>query len=227
MVSFNVIGGDTITKILLDLTGASPDSIIGKREFTIAMTTLLITMPLSLYRLALSLELQLNPDTNKRPFLYRNVGRLAKASFLSIIFVTFILITIVVRAFTMREVLLEYPAQWEIFNLGGTTQAVGIMAFGNVYYSTHLDLSIHTDVYAIILLLAAFICHHNSFLLYCAIENRSEQKWSKVTHISILTSTALMLVFALGGYGTFTGQTQGMAKALKHISHNFCVLGIS
>ena len=53
------------------------------------------------------------------------------------------------------------------------------------------------------------MCHHNSFLLYCSIENTSLTKWNKVTHASILLSFLTMILMAFGGYATFTGKVQG------------------
>ena len=55
----------------------------------------------------------------------------------------------------------------------------------------------------------AFMCHHNSFLLYESIANTSITKWKKVTHVSISISFIMMVSMALGGYATFTGQAQG------------------
>lgn len=55
----------------------------------------------------------------------------------------------------------------------------------------------------------AFMCHHNTFMIYSSMRNTSQEKWQKVTHISISTSLLISLVFALVGYGTFTGYVQG------------------
>jgi sodium-coupled neutral amino acid transporter 11 len=53
------------------------------------------------------------------------------------------------------------------------------------------------------------MCHHNTFLLYCSIENTSIAKWNKVTHASIFVSFITMILMAFGGYATFTGYVQG------------------
>lgn len=50
MISYNIIVGDTVTKVLIRTTGVSPDSIIAQRETVVFLTTLVITLPLSLYR---------------------------------------------------------------------------------------------------------------------------------------------------------------------------------
>lgn len=53
------------------------------------------------------------------------------------------------------------------------------------------------------------MCHHNTFLLYCSIDNKSLAKWNKVTHASIMISFITMILMAFAGYATFTGHVQG------------------
>ena len=51
MTSYNVIVGDTVTKIVLFVTNADPEtSVFARREFVIIVTTFLVTLPLSLYK---------------------------------------------------------------------------------------------------------------------------------------------------------------------------------
>ena len=50
MVSYNVIVGDTVTRIFVRLSGLEPDSFLAQREVVIVAVTLLITLPLSLYK---------------------------------------------------------------------------------------------------------------------------------------------------------------------------------
>ena len=60
------------------------------------------------------------------------------------------------------------------------------------------------------------MCHHNTFLLYCSIDNTSLTKWNKVTHASILVSFITMVLMAFGGYATFTESVQG------DLLNNYC-----
>ncbi len=60
------------------------------------------------------------------------------------------------------------------------------------------------------------MCHHNSFLLYSALEGASQQRWNRVTHVSVLLSFLAMLTFSVGGYVTFLEQTQG------DLLNNYC-----
>jgi hypothetical protein len=55
----------------------------------------------------------------------------------------------------------------------------------------------------------AFMCHHNTFLIYGSMENATEKRWEIVTHISILTSLVVALLFGIAGYATFTAFSQG------------------
>lgn len=63
-------------------------------------------------------------------------------------------------------------------------------------------------------LLLAFICHHNSFLIYNSLERPTLSNWSQVTHISVGSALIISAAFAVAGYTTFTGYTQGITKEL-------------
>jgi sodium-coupled neutral amino acid transporter 11 len=83
MVSYNVAVGDTLTKVLMRLTGVGAESLLSHRETVVALATVFITAPLC---------------------LYRDIAKLAKVSFLSLVFVAFILIAIFIRLETMHDI---------------------------------------------------------------------------------------------------------------------------
>lgn len=56
---------------------------------------------------------------------------------------------------------------------------------------------------------AAFICHHNSFLIYGSLERPTLANWSRITHVSVGSALVISAAFAVAGYTTFTGYTQG------------------
>lgn len=56
---------------------------------------------------------------------------------------------------------------------------------------------------------SAFICHHNSFLIYGSLEEPTLKNWSQVTHMSVSLALVISVVFAACGYMTFTGYTEG------------------
>ncbi|RXN31541.1 sodium-coupled neutral amino acid transporter 11 [Labeo rohita] len=62
----------------------------------------------------------------------------------------------------------------------------------------------------------AFICHHNSFMIYGSLQEPTLSSWSFVTHISVGSAVLVSAVFAAAGYATFTGYTQG------DIFENYC-----
>lgn len=85
----------------------------------------------------------------------------------------------------------DTPGAFDFAN-GGVTESIGIMAF-------------------------AYMCSHNSFLLYESMENPTEKRWNRVTHISLASSCFIVLLFGVSGYVTFTGFTQG------DLLENYCM----
>lgn len=76
MVSYNVVVGDTVTKVIVRLTGIEPDNVFARREVIVLVATIFISVPLC---------------------LYRDIAKLAKISFFSLVCIAFILITILMR----------------------------------------------------------------------------------------------------------------------------------
>ena len=58
--------------------------------------------------------------------------------------------------------------------------------------------------------IAAYMCHHNTFLIHASLENPTKERWNFVTHVSVLFCMIVMLIFSLIGYASFTGWTQGI-----------------
>ncbi|XP_011695660.1 PREDICTED: putative sodium-coupled neutral amino acid transporter 11 isoform X2 [Wasmannia auropunctata] len=170
MVSYNVVVGDTVTKVLIRVTGMDETNILAHRQVVILLATLCVTIPLC---------------------LYRNVARLAKISFLSLVCVGFILIAIFIRMDSMSAMVPSQKDSWRFANFPGVVPSVGIMAF-------------------------AFMCHHNTFLIYGSIERATQQKWDMVTHWSLFTSFLIAAAFGIAGYATFTSYVQG------DLMENYC-----
>ncbi|XP_059488031.1 putative sodium-coupled neutral amino acid transporter 11 isoform X2 [Neocloeon triangulifer] len=162
MVSYNIVVGDTVTKVLIRMTGMSHDSALAHRELVTLLATLLVTLPLC---------------------LQRDVARLARVSFMSLVFVALILAAIIARAPYMEPLVPPVVDGWR-FAKGDLVPAVGIMAF-------------------------AFMCHHNTFLIYHSMEGASQKRWDTVTHISVGVSALVSFAFGAIGYATFTDWAQG------------------
>ncbi|XP_043987368.1 putative sodium-coupled neutral amino acid transporter 11 [Gambusia affinis] len=169
MISYNITTGDTLTKVFQRIPGVGPDHILAERHFVILLSTFLFTLPLS---------------------LYRNIERLGKVSFLSMVLTLTILIIVMIRAATLGPQIVPTENAWA-FAKWNAIQAVGVMSF-------------------------AFICHHNSFLIYNSLEHPTLSNWSRVTHMSVGSALIISAVFAVAGYTTFTGYTQG------DIFENYC-----
>ncbi|KAG9243990.1 amino acid transporter-like protein [Calycina marina] len=116
--------------------------------------------------------------------LYRDIAKLSKASTLALISMTVILLTVVTQGFLV-------PAEsrgtfstplWTIN--GGVFQAIGVISF-------------------------AFVCHHNSLLIYGSLKTPTIDRFAKVTHYSTSISMAACLLMALAGFLTFGSLTQG------------------
>lgn len=84
MISYNIIVGDTATKVLIRLFSLPHDSLLAQRYFVIAMATIFITTPLC---------------------MLRNVARLAKASIMSFVMVLLIFVTILVRYESLHDIM--------------------------------------------------------------------------------------------------------------------------
>ena len=69
---------------------------------------------------------------------------------------------------------------------------------------------IHSGIFeAIGVISFAFVCHHNSLLIYGSLRKPTIDRFTKVTHYSTGISLAACLVMALSGYLTFGSKTQG------------------
>ncbi|XP_059355418.1 putative sodium-coupled neutral amino acid transporter 11 [Carassius carassius] len=169
MISYNIITGDTLTKVFMRIQGVGPGNILTERHFVIMMSTLLFTLPLS---------------------LYKDIAKLGKVSLLSMLLTLAILITVVVRAATLGPQIPASDDAW-VFARWNAIQAVAVMSF-------------------------AFICHHNSFMIYGSLREPTLSSWSLVTHVSVGSAVLVSAVFAAAGYVTFTGYTQG------DIFENYC-----
>jgi sodium-coupled neutral amino acid transporter 11 len=108
MISYNVIIGDTTTKVLIRLFNVSRNNIFGNRNSVVFLCSLLVTFPLS---------------------LYRNISKLNKVSLISLLFIFFILFFIFFRIETFSE---KVPNSEDAYGIigNGITESIGIISFG-------------------------------------------------------------------------------------------------
>uniref|UniRef100_A0A8C8ZXW9 Putative sodium-coupled neutral amino acid transporter 11 n=1 Tax=Prolemur simus TaxID=1328070 RepID=A0A8C8ZXW9_PROSS len=162
MISYNIIAGDTLSKVFQRIPGVDPENLFVGRHFIIMISTITFTLPLS---------------------LYRDIAKLGKISLISAVLTALILGIVITRMVSMGPYVPKTDDAW-VFAKPNAIQAVGVMSF-------------------------AFICHHNSFLVYSSLEEPTVAKWSRIIHISIVVSMFICILFATCGYLTFTGFTQG------------------
>lgn len=55
----------------------------------------------------------------------------------------------------------------------------------------------------------AFVCHHNSLLIYGSLHTPTLDRFSAVTHVSTALSLVFCLLLGLAGFLVFTDKTQG------------------
>ncbi|NWV33190.1 AVT2 protein, partial [Grantiella picta] len=169
MISYNIVTGDTLTKVFQKIPGVGLDNPLTDRHFIIVLTTIIFTLPIS---------------------LYRDIARLGKISLISLMLTSVIVMIVMVRTVTLHSQVPKSENAW-VFAKSNAMQAIGVMSF-------------------------AFICNHNSFLIYGSLKEPTLKNWSQVTHVSVSLALIISIVFAASGYWTFTEYTQG------DIFENYC-----
>ncbi|KAI0909105.1 transmembrane amino acid transporter family protein [Ustulina deusta] len=116
--------------------------------------------------------------------LYRDIAKLARASTLALISMVIIITTVVVQgALTPLEDRGSFTTPLLTIN-DGIFQAIGVISF-------------------------AFVCQHNSLLIYGSLKTPTIDRFATVTHYSTGISMVACLVMALAGFLTFGDKTLG------------------
>uniref|UniRef100_A0A8C8A5F9 Putative sodium-coupled neutral amino acid transporter 11 n=1 Tax=Otus sunia TaxID=257818 RepID=A0A8C8A5F9_9STRI len=199
MISYNIITGDTLTKVFQRIPGVGPDNILTDRHFIILLTTIIFTLPIS---------------------LYRDIAKLGKVSLISLILTIVILIIVMVRTVTFSpQVMLLFALSFKLLLLTFESAGLRSGSTGILFRPKSENAWIFAKsnaVQAVGVMSFAFICNHNSFLIYGSLEEPTLKNWSQVTHVSVSLAVVISVVFAACGYMTFTGYTEG------DIFENYC-----
>ncbi|KAK8039220.1 aspartic peptidase domain-containing protein [Apiospora rasikravindrae] len=116
--------------------------------------------------------------------LYRDIAKLAKASTFALISMGVICVTVVVQgALAPDEDRGVFTPPLLTINTG-IFQAIGVISF-------------------------AFVCHHNSLLIYGSLRTPTLDRFARVTHYSTGISMVACLAMALSGFLVFADKTQG------------------
>ncbi|GIZ43304.1 hypothetical protein CKM354_000653600 [Cercospora kikuchii] len=115
--------------------------------------------------------------------LYRDIAMLAKASSLALVSMGIIVLTVITQG-PLAPADMKGPIKSSLIINAGVFQAIGVISF-------------------------AFVCHHNSLLIYGSLRTPTMDRFAKVTHWSTSISMVACLIMALSGYLTFGSYTQG------------------
>ncbi|KGO68479.1 Amino acid transporter, transmembrane [Penicillium italicum] len=115
--------------------------------------------------------------------LYRDIAKLAKASALALVSMVVIVVTVITQGFRVPPESRGEIKSHLIFNTG-FFQAVGVISF-------------------------AFVCHHNSLLIYGSLKKPTLDRFTRVTHYSTGISLVMCLAMGIAGFLSFGSKTQG------------------
>lgn len=130
--------------------------------------------------------------------LYRNIENLSKASAVALVSMVFIILAVVARGPAMPAELTGNPA----LRVGRTTDQFTIV------HPAKLVRSISVISFA-------FVCHHNSLLIYGSLKEPSMDKFRTITHYSTLIAASAAITMSIAGYWSFE------EKTLSNVLNNF------
>ncbi|KAJ3937497.1 MAG: amino acid transporter [Lentinula lateritia] len=116
--------------------------------------------------------------------LYRDIHKLSRASGLALISMVIIVASVLVEGPGVPSILKGDPSMRFSFVNAGIFQAIGVISF-------------------------AFVCHHNSLLIYGSLRTPTLDRFAQVTHVSTFISLVSCCTLAVSGYVVFTDKTQG------------------
>ncbi|KAJ1926915.1 hypothetical protein IWQ60_003392 [Tieghemiomyces parasiticus] len=116
--------------------------------------------------------------------LYRDMSKLAKTSALALVAMMIIVISVLVEAPKAPDGDRGTGVgKWD-FVKPDIFQAIGVISF-------------------------AFVCHHNSFMIYSALQMPTLNRYGRIIHVSTALSALVCLLLASVGYLNFTDKTRG------------------
>ena len=131
--------------------------------------------------------------------LYRDIAMLAKASTFALVSMGIIIITVITQGPRLPPDMRGQLRGSLLIN-DGVFQAIGVISF-------------------------AFVCHHNSLLIYGSLRKPTMDRFARVTHYSTGISMVACLAMALSGYLTFGDMTKG--NVLNNFPSNNVMVNIA
>ncbi|KAJ7096308.1 amino acid transporter [Mycena epipterygia] len=183
MCAFGIIIGDTIPHVIRsifpDLYSVPVLYLLTNRKFVIALCTICVSYPLS---------------------LYRDIHKLSRASGLALVGMVIIVASVLIESPNTSPELKGNPSKRFSVIEPGIFQAIGVISF-------------------------AFVCHHNSLLIYGSLRTPTLDRFAVVTHISTLLSLVACCTLAISAYVVFTDKTQG--NILNNFSPNDTLINVA
>ncbi|KAI9028359.1 transmembrane amino acid transporter protein-domain-containing protein [Phycomyces nitens] len=116
--------------------------------------------------------------------LYRDISKLAKTSALALVAIVVIIVSVAIEGPKMPAEIRGSPDNMFVAINNEVFQAIAVISF-------------------------AFVCHHNSFLIFGSLKQPSLNRFAAVTHWSMLIAFATCFILAVSGYLVFTDKTTG------------------
>ena len=128
-----------------------------------------------------------------------DTAQLAKASSLALVSMLVIISTVVTQG-PIQPAKLRGQIRGSILINSEVFQAIGVISF-------------------------AFVCHHNSLLIYGSLKTPTMDRFARVTHYSTAISMVACMAMALAGYLSFGNKTQG--NVLNNFPTNNIIVNIA
>ncbi|CAI4994510.1 AVN_HP_G0038330.mRNA.1.CDS.1 [Saccharomyces cerevisiae] len=165
-IGYCIIIGDTIPHVLRAIFSQNDGNVHFwlRRNVIIVMVTTFISFPLS---------------------MKRNIEALSKASFLAVISMIIIVLTVVIRGPML-------PYDWKGHSL----------KLSDFFMKATIFRSLSVISFAL-------VCHHNTSFIFFSMRNRSVAKFTRLTHISIIISVICCALMGYSGFAVFKEKTKG------------------
>ncbi|KAF8893326.1 transmembrane amino acid transporter protein-domain-containing protein [Infundibulicybe gibba] len=132
--------------------------------------------------------------------LYRDIHKLSRASGLALIGMLIIVTSVLIEGPHVTPDLKGDPSKRFSIIGPGIFQAIGVISF-------------------------AFVCHHNSLLIYGSLRTPTLDRFARVTHISTALSLVSCATLAVSAFVVFTDKTQG--NILNNFSRGDTMINIA
>ncbi|KAG1878119.1 amino acid transporter [Suillus subalutaceus] len=132
--------------------------------------------------------------------LYRDIHKLSRASGLALLSMLVIVSAVLIEGSHVSPDLKGDQSKRLTVVGPGVFQAIGVISF-------------------------AFVCHHNSLLIYGSLKTPTLDRFAQVTHISTIISLVACCTLAISGFWVFTDRTQG--NILNNFSGNDALINVA